>query len=234
MTFAYIPRSAEAWANRAGKKFDGEVSPAAVQRFLQPAFVETRRAYIRCAECTHMRSEHCTKRKLRPGQILTDSNWKGFMDDAGQIQPCSHTLPDAKPYACDSGACAVVVGTGEDARYCECKKFVSPNAKKRTAKPRTPKPRLPDEIKSSGLIPRADLVRAHENYLREQAAPKSKTKEEILIEVFREDSTLTPAQLSEASGRSQAWVRKHLRAAGLMPLSKSRGKALPLTTGVNP
>jgi hypothetical protein len=209
-----------------------KIKTAAVSPVPSEGFVETRSAYLCCVTCSHMRCQHCTRRKLRLGQVLTDANWKGFVDDDGQIQPCQHTPETPVPYACDSTSCIVRLGSGADEHYCSCKKWKSPRAQKRTAKPRT---EPANEFECKTLIPLADLERAHANYLAEkQGAPKSKTKEEILIEVFREDSTLTSAQLSEASGRSQAWVRKHLRAAGLIPPSKSRGKAVPFTTGVNP
>jgi hypothetical protein len=207
-----------------------KIKTATVSPVPSEGFVETRSAYLCCVTCGHWHSNHCRKRKLKPRQVLTDANWKGFVDDDGQIQPCRHTPETPVPYACDSTSCTVRLGSGADEHYCSCKKWISPRAQKRTAKPRT---EPANEVECKTLIPRADLERAHANYIAEQATPKSKTKEEILIEVFREDSTLTPAQLAEASGRSQAWVRKHLRAAGLMPPSKSRGKAFT-TGGVNP
>ncbi len=45
------------------------------------------------------------------------------------------------------------------------------------------------------------------------AKPKGKSKAEILVEVYQEDPTLTVAELSEASSRSERWVRKVLKAA---------------------
>jgi hypothetical protein len=185
-------------------------------------FVETRTPYLRCRECGHFRSQHCTKRKLKAGQVLTDANWKGFIDASDQIQPCSHTLPDAKPYACDSGACAAVLGSGDDAHYCPCKKFISPLAKKKAAKSRTTP--LPDGMKHEGLIAREALLAANRLYLQEQdgqAEPKV-DKAKVLLEVVREDRTLTIAQLTEASGMSPSWLRKHLRLAGLMAPAKPR------------
>jgi hypothetical protein len=246
MTFTYSPRPTEAWAARAGKKFDGQISPTVARKFVldlqgaptvetQPApavaaagFVETRRSYLRCITCGHWRAQHCTKRKLKPGQAPSNANWKGFVDDDGQVQPCSHTVPDAKPYNCDSNACAVVVG--ED--YCPCKKFVSPFAKKKAAKSRTPKI---TDFKSGGLIPREDLIAAHRRYLAEQAAqagPKI-DKVKVLLEVVREDPNLTVAVLADASGMSQAWVRRHLRAAGLLAPAKPR-KSTAFATGREP
>jgi hypothetical protein len=225
MSFVYVPRPS-AWANRAGQKFDGEVSPTAVEKFLQPAFVETRRAYIQCASCGHWRCQHCTKRKLKPGQTPTDANWKGFVDDEGQIQPCSHTTPDARPYACSSSACAAILGTGADEQYCPCPKFVSPNTKKRTIKAAG--------FKCGRLIPREDLIAANQRYLAEQAAQAGPVEDKaaMLLEVAAETdlTALTPAQIAEFTGMSTAWVRKTLRAAGLMAPAKPR-KSTAFVTG---
>lgn len=232
MTFTYTPRTAEALAARAGQKFDGEVSPTAVLHFLQPAFVETRRAYIACISCGHWRAWHCTKRKLKPGQVPTHAKWQGFVDDEGQIQSCSHTLENAQAYACSSSACAVVLGTGDDEHFCECPKFISPNAKKRTAKPHTPA--LPSGIKRSGLFSHEALLCAHENYLREQAtlATPLVDKVAVLLEVASEvDLTaLSTAQIAEFTGMSPSWVRKTLRAAGLIAPATPR-RTTTFTTG---
>jgi hypothetical protein len=189
-------------------------------------FVETRRAYIPCANCGHWRTMHCTKRKLKPGEVPTHAKWKGFVDDDGQIQPCSHTLPDANPYACDSNACAVVI---DSEHYCPCKKWVSPLAKKRAA---NPSKALPDGVNFRSLIPREALQRAHDCYLQQQAAQKV-DKAKVLLEVVREDPSLTVQQLAEASGMSASWVRKHLRQAVLLAPAKSR-KNTAFTTGQEP
>lgn len=232
MSFVYVPRPTEAWANRAGQKFDGEVSPTAVQHFLQPAFIETRRPYIACAYCGHWRCQHCTKRKLKPGQVASDANWKGFTDDEGQIQPCSHTLPNAQPYACSSSACAVVIGTGADEHFCECPKFISPNAKQKTAKPRTPA--LPSGIKRGGLIPREDLIAANQRYLAEQAAQATphEDKAAVLLEVAAEVDlkALSTKRIAEFTGMSLSWVRKVLRRAGILAPATPR-RTTAFTTG---
>jgi hypothetical protein len=223
MTFTYIPRSPEAWANRAGQKFDGQVSPTAVQNF-----IETRRHYIRCASCDHWRCRHCTKRKLKPGQVLSDANWRGFMDDNGEIAPCSHTLPNAQPYACSSSACTQVLGEGEDERLCDSQKFVSPNAKKRTRVPKT----IPNGV-HGGLFSRAALQAAHERYLTEQRAAEAglKTKQTLLLEAAAEAdlTALSVEQIAEFTDMSAAWVRKTLRAAGLLTPATPRRRTITTT-----
>jgi hypothetical protein len=170
-----------------------------------------------CAACGHWRSKHCTRRKVDPAKPLSVLDWKGLTDENDLAVPCSHTTT-AKNYACGSSACATVLGEGDEAKFCDCKKFVSPFLKKKPAK----------RSKIKSLIPVADLERAHRDYLAQQS-PQPKSKEQILVEVFREDSTLTPAQLSEASGHSQAWVRKHLRAAGLLPPSRKKAQTAFVT-----
>jgi transposase len=55
--------------------------------------------------------------------------------------------------------------------------------------------------------------------------PQPKTKAEILVEVAREFAPCTTRELSEASGMSQSWVRRHLRAAGITLQSQRQKKA---------
>jgi DNA-binding transcriptional ArsR family regulator len=45
--------------------------------------------------------------------------------------------------------------------------------------------------------------------------PKPK-KADILVEVAQEFAPCTVAELADASGMSQSWVRRHLRAAGIV------------------
>jgi hypothetical protein len=59
---------------------------------------------------------------------------------------------------------------------------------------------------------RAELVRKHA-----AMQPRPKTKAEILVEVAREFAPATVAELAEASGMSQSWVRRHLRTNGITP-----------------
>jgi AraC-like DNA-binding protein len=78
--------------------------------------------------------------------------------------------------------------------------------------------------KFMGLIPDADLIAANERYRREQPKPQPSNREKtrILIEVVTEDSSLTVQELADASDMSPSWVRKTLRAAGLMTPAKPR------------
>jgi transposase len=52
--------------------------------------------------------------------------------------------------------------------------------------------------------------------------PKPKTKAEILVEVAQEFAPCTTRELAEASGMSTSWIRKHLRAAGIVPAKPVR------------
>jgi hypothetical protein len=240
-TFNYVPRSAEAWAARAGKKFDGEVSPTAVQKFLQPTtdpvimtpapseFVEKRKKYLRCATCGHMRCQHCTD--FRKRKKWTGINWRGFTDDDGQIQTCQHVLPDAKPFMCDSAACAVVLGEGESAEFCPCKKFESPNKKKRVPKARTPKA-LPSSAGFGTLIPKADLLAANRRFVREEAL---KLKESQLLAAATEPDLrlLTAAQIAKITGMTQTQVRQVLKKVGIT-LPRAVREKTGFVTGVNP
>jgi hypothetical protein len=197
-----------------------KVKADAVAPVAEPAegFVETRRAYVCCATCGHWRSAHCTRRRLKPGQVLTHTVWKG-LEIEGKPEPCSHTLPDAQPYACSSWACAQIIGSGTDEHFCECTKFVSPFLKKKVAKSQ------PHGGKYVSLIPESELVAAHARYMATLAVPKAKDhKAEILIEVVREDPSLTVAQLAVAAEHSPSWVRRHLRAAGLLAPATPRNK----------
>jgi hypothetical protein len=95
-------------------------------------------------------------------------------------------------------------------------------AKKRTANPRTPA--LPDGIKRGGLFSREALIAANQRYRAELAEQQAtaKTKEALLLEAaaVTDLTALTPVQIAEFTGMSAAWVRKTLRAAGLMAPAK--------------
>jgi hypothetical protein len=60
------------------------------------------------------------------------------------------------------------------------------------------------------LIPEADLRRAQEKYYA--ANP---TREMVCIRTLKANPTMTTAELSLILGRSQSWVRRVLKAAGL-------------------
>jgi transposase len=78
------------------------------------------------------------------------------------------------------------------------------------------------------LIPHEDLARAHAHYLAQHAPQtRPKTKTEILLEVVREFPDATVAELAEAAERSPSWVRKHLRAAGIVLKSVRRKEVQP-------
>ena len=47
----------------------------------------------------------------------------------------------------------------------------------------------------------------------------------VLLQVTREFPDCTVAELSEASGRSKSWVRKHLRASGIVLATVRQKKA---------
>jgi hypothetical protein len=56
----------------------------------------------------------------------------------------------------------------------------------------------------------AELVRKHAEMTR------PKTKAEILVDVAREFAPCTVEELATAASRSERWVRKHLKAAGIV------------------
>jgi len=178
--------TARFWKNQQSNEchcLDFRAALTEVPEFTRPAVDD----WTLCAACSHPRLRHCTRRKVT--KALSYSDWKG-LEIHGQPVPCSHTLPDVKPYACDSSACAQVIGEGDDEHYCDCKKFISPFLKKRSPakKPATPR------------ATRAELAR--------RAA--------IVIELVTENSALTVAELAEASERSPAWVRSTLKKAGIV------------------
>ena len=166
---------------------------------------------------------------MKPGEAPTSEHWKGLTDENNLPVPCSHTLPDAKPYACDSTACATVLGEGESACFCPCSKFVSPFLKKKTAKPRTPVEQV-----GRTLIPREALLAAKARYLAEhpEAAPvvdKAKLFLDTIAE-YPDLLSLTTRELSTATGLSQSWVRRTLKAAGIV-LAKASRKTTAFMTG---
>jgi hypothetical protein len=55
-------------------------------------------------------------------------------------------------------------------------------------------------------------------------AEKCESDRRALLEVVRDFPDATVKELSEASGRSRAWVRKHLRAAGIVLVKPTRQK----------
>jgi hypothetical protein len=193
-------------------------TPETVPELTRPAVDD----WTPCASCGHWRSKHCTKRKVDSKKSLSQTDWKGLEDENNLPVPCSHTPENPIPYACSSSACATVLGEGDAAHFCDCQKFVSPFLKKKPAK----------QPKIKSLIPVVDLERAHQNFLAEQQ-PKPKTKEVLLLEVAAECdlSALTAKEVSEITGMSPAWVRKHLKAVGITLAKPSRKRATAFVTG---
>ena len=89
-----------------------------------------------------------------------------------------------------------------------------------------PQPASREENDNMSLIPAAELQRARERYLAEHPPQHVKSLAEILSEIVAEFPDVSIVELSEASGRSQRWVRKHLRSAGIEP-PKSPRKVKP-------
>lgn len=174
--------------------------------------------YTPCATCGHWRSHHCkvrrpSKKKLKFGELPP---WTGF-EIGNQVFQCKHTAPDAQPYLCNSASCAM----SEDGQtYCFCQRYISPLARGRA---RVAKGKLRKET-AMGLIPDADLQRAHARYLQGRTL-QTKTLAEILLEAVRDYPDATTQELAEASGRSVRWVRKNLREAGIAPPKAPRQPA---------
>jgi hypothetical protein len=70
------------------------------------------------------------------------------------------------------------------------------------------------------LIPTEQLLASRRKY----EAERPKTHAEILCIIAREDPTVTVSELAEASGHSLAWVRKHLKLAGIALIKPQRQK----------
>jgi hypothetical protein len=203
------------------KKEQAEAAKVIVAPMSTGQFVETRKRYLACVSCSHLRSQHCTKRKIKLGEVPSRKQWKGFKDDDGQIQACSHTLPDAQPYFCSSAACAVVLGEGEAMHYCPCQKFESPNKKKRPPKVRAPEA-LAAEPKFGTLIPQSELLAI------------VKTKENMLLAAAADPASdlmaLSPAQIAEIVDLTETQVKRILKKVGLLPTREKTG----FVTGVHP
>ena len=73
------------------------------------------------------------------------------------------------------------------------------------------------------LFEPTELESARAQYLQ-QHAPQTKTRAEILCDIATEDPTCTIAELATAAERSKSWVRKHLRAAGIVRVKPVRRK----------
>jgi hypothetical protein len=174
-----------------------------------------------CATCQHPKKHHCRKGQV---SIVVD----------GQPRVCRHYLEHLRSNrrdlpSCDSTACAEVLDV-EQEKFCPCPRFVSPYAQRRQQKRTTIT--TTKESKSMNLFEPEDLARAHAHYLekqaeQEQARPKTKTRAEILCEIATEDPTVTVAELATAAERSPTWVRKHLRAAGIVLVKPTQPEVKP-------
>jgi hypothetical protein len=161
-----------------------------------------------CATCGHPKKHHCRKGQI---SIVVDGVPRGCSHYLAYLQANMRGEP-----SCDSTACAELLDV-EQQTFCPCQRFVSPYARRRQKK----------RVNPMTLIPHEDLARSHANYMQkqaEQAQPRPKTRADILIEIVREDSTCTVAELAEAAERSPSWVRKHLRTAGIALVKPTRRK----------
>jgi hypothetical protein len=146
---------------------------------------------------------HLKNRHCKPSRKAPlPGTYQGFSLN-GEPYVCKHGPSDSSPwYTCSSASCAE--------EGCGCSKYrnplLKPSAPKRSAKAPAAKPTAP-------RIARAELAR----------------KAEILVEVVREDPTLSVAELAEASERPAPWVRSTLKKAGIT-LGKTREKSA-FTTG---
>jgi hypothetical protein len=64
----------------------------------------------------------------------------------------------------------------------------------------------------------------------EQERTRPRSRAETLVDVVREDSSLTVAELAKASERSPAWVRKTLKAAGLTAAKPTKPARISVTS----
>lgn len=193
-------------------------------------FVETRKEYLRCVACGHMRCQHCTD--FRKRKKWKSGAWKGFRDDEGQIQACQHmeAAGGGTTYMCDSAACALRL---DDDHYCPCQKFLSPNAKKRVPKTRKSCTLAPTEITCRTLIPHEDLIAANRRFVREEAL-KTKESQLLAFAASEPDIALLPVkQIAEITGMTQTQIRQVLKKIGVsLPWAVREETAF--TTGVNP
>jgi hypothetical protein len=163
-----------------------------------------------CAKCGHVRLHHCTKSKDSAGLTVN-----------GQRFGCRHLLQwlqndmRGQP-ACTSTCCNEIVDVTRQ-KFCGCTKFINPYSRRKKREQKMP------------LFTDEERNQMHEKYLAEQEQkrkPAPKTRAEILLEVVADYPDLSTAELSEAAGRSQRWVRKVLRENGVpLPARNSRKTA---------
>jgi hypothetical protein len=129
----------------------------------------------------------------------------------------SHFLPEAH----SSGGCLKWVGPDFAMTRCKCPGWpVAPEPVK-TRKKATQENVMP-------LFSTEELQESHERYLQKQTqdTERPRSKAEILVELVRNDPTLTVNELSEGSGHSKSWVRRHLKVAGLKAAPARRQRTL--------
>jgi hypothetical protein len=167
-----------------------------------------------CATCGHPKKHHCRKGRISIELAGTPYGCRHYMDWLALEISSAEREP-----SCDSTACAEVLNV-EQKTFCPCPRFVSPYARRRQKKRTTIT--TTKETKTMTLIPHEDLARAHAVYLAQQTRPK--TRADILIEIVREDSTCTVAELATAAERSPSWVRRTLKKAGIVLVKPTRQK----------
>jgi hypothetical protein len=154
-----------------------------------------------CAQCGHPKQHHCRKGST------------GIVVD-GVPHTCSHYLRYLRadftgPMECTDTRCAEILDAKQEI-FCSCSRFKNPYLRPR-------KKRVPKTMTT--LFSHEELQEMYDHAHAGQP-PEPKTKAEIPVEVCREFPDTNVRELSEASGMSTSWVRKHLRAAGIV-LAKS-------------
>jgi hypothetical protein len=103
--------------------------------------------------------------------------------------------------------------TSSDMVRCQCPGWPPP-----VEPVKTRRKNIQPQENSMPLFSESEVCAMRERHLQKQAAlegERPKTKAQILVDLVCADPSYTVAELSEGSGHSKSWVRKHLRAAGL-------------------
>jgi hypothetical protein len=185
----------------------------AIFRLLSPPPKKSRHKRPRCQICSAGRG--CRQRGICEPPVC---------ENCGHECRC-HFLPEVYPDITFAGGCnrRLTGPDGSPHRRCDC--------------PGWPQPAEPAKAKGKkgnlmGLIREADLERSRERYERQSQQPK--THAEILVEVVREDPTLTTHELAKAAERSQGWVRRTLKSAGLKAAKATRPSTPPAPPAAPP
>jgi hypothetical protein len=134
--------------------------------------------------------------------------WLALEISTAEREPC-----------CDSTACAEVLDA-EQQTFCPCPRFVSPYARRRQKRTTITTTK---GSKSMNLFEPEELARAHARYMQEHA-PQTKTKAECLLEAVADFPDATVQELAKAAERSPSWVRRTLKAAGIVLVKPTRRK----------